>query len=70
MAKFRIDSLAELTRQMAEFTPQDVRLTQVAAAEELLHSLDTTKAYPGDFIVFRITGYRPRGRTSPDADCA
>ena len=68
MAKFRIDTLAELTRQMAEFTPQDVRLTQVAAAEELLHSLDTARAYPLDFIVFRITGYRPKGQVSPDAD--
>ena len=68
MAKFRIDTLAELARQMAEFTPHDVRLTQVGASEELLHSLDAAKAYPLDFIVFRITGYRPKGDASPDAD--
>ena len=66
MAKFRIDTLAELTRQMAEFTPHDVRVTQVAAAEELLHSLDAAKAYPLDFIVFRITGYRARGDVEQD----
>jgi len=68
VAKFRIDTLAELTRQMAEFTPHDVRVTQVTAAEELLHSLDAAKAYPLDFIVYRITGYRPRGDVSPDAE--
>ena len=59
MAKFRIDSLAALARQM-EFTPHDTRAAQVAAAEELLHAIDPAKAYPLDFVVFRITGYRPK----------
>jgi RNA polymerase primary sigma factor len=59
VAKFRIDSLAELSRQL-EFTPQDTRSLQITAAEELLHTIDPLKAYPLDFIVFRITGYRPR----------
>jgi RNA polymerase sigma factor (sigma-70 family) len=68
VAKFRIEALAELTRQMAEFTPHDVRVTQVAAAEELLHSLEAIKAYPLEFIVYRITGYRPKGAVSPDAE--
>lgn len=59
MAKFRIDTLAELARQM-EFTPHDVRAGQLAAAEALLHDLDAAKAYPLDFVVYRITGYRPK----------
>ncbi|MDB5330680.1 MAG: polymerase sigma factor, sigma-70 family [Phycisphaerales bacterium] len=59
MAKFRIDSLAELSRQL-DFTPQETRAIQVAAAEELLHSIEPLKAYPLDFIVYRITGYRPK----------
>lgn len=59
MAKFRIQSLGELARQL-QFTPQETRAQQVAAAEELLHSLEGLKAYPIDFIVYRITGYRPR----------
>jgi RNA polymerase sigma factor (sigma-70 family) len=42
------------------FTPQDVRLVQVNAAEELLHTIDPNKAYPIEFIVFRITGYHPK----------
>jgi RNA polymerase primary sigma factor len=59
VAKYRIDTLAELARQM-QFTPHDARLVQVNAAEELLHSIDPSKAYPFEFLVFRITGYHPR----------
>ncbi len=59
MARFRIDNLGELARQL-EFTPQEARLAQLAAAEELLHLIEPLKAYPYDFIVHRITGYRPR----------
>lgn len=59
MAKFRIDSIADLARQM-RFTPSRTLLRQLAAAEDLLHSIDPTKAYPWDFVVFRITGYRPK----------
>ena len=60
MAKYRIDKLAELARQM-QFTPQETRLAQVNAAEELLHTIQPNKAYPVEFVIFRITGYRPKG---------
>jgi RNA polymerase sigma factor (sigma-70 family) len=59
VAQYRIDILAELARQM-EFTPQDVRLAQVNAAEDLLHTIDPNKAYPPEFLVFRVTGYHPK----------
>lgn len=59
MAKFRIDSIAELASQM-RFTPHETRAAQLEAAEELLFQIDPAKAYPLDFITFRITGYRPR----------
>jgi RNA polymerase primary sigma factor len=59
VAKYRIDSLGGLARQM-EFTPQELRLTQLAAAEELLHTIDSATAYPLDFLIYRITGYRPK----------
>lgn len=59
MAEYRIDNIADLARQMA-FTPQDVRLAQINAAEDLLHSIDPNKAYPPEFLTFRITGYRPK----------
>ncbi len=60
MARFRIDTLADLARQMA-FTPHSTRASQLQAAEELLYSLDPLKAYPIEYIVFRITGYHPKG---------
>ncbi len=59
MARYRLDMMASLARQMA-FAPLHVRDTQLAAAEELALSLDPTKAYPPDYIVFRITGYSPK----------
>ena len=58
--KYRIDKLAELSRQMA-FTPHQTRVAQLDAAEALLHTLDPLRAYPLEFIIFRITGYHPRG---------
>src|SRR5687768_13067461 len=59
MPRFRLDSIAQLARQM-EFAPVDVRWGQLAAAESLLLILDASKGYPLDFVIFRITGYRPR----------
>jgi RNA polymerase sigma factor (sigma-70 family) len=59
VAKFRIDKIGELSRQMS-FTPQEARLEQLTAAEGLLLEIDPAKAYPLDFLVFRITGYHPK----------
>ncbi len=63
MAQFRLVSMADLARQM-EFTPSDARFAQLSAAEDLLHIVDPTKAYPLDFIVFKITGYHPKTDSS------
>src|SRR4051794_7688638 len=59
VATFRIDASVDLARPM-DFTPQDARLAQIQAAEDLLHSIDALKAYPFDYVVHRITGYRPK----------
>ena len=59
MARFRLESIAGLARQM-EFAPSEVRAAQVTAAEELLHAIDPAKAYPLDFVTFKITGYHPK----------
>src|ERR1700733_15969876 len=59
MAKYRLDSIATLARQM-NFTPRETLSDQLTAAENLLHDVDPAKAYPLDFIIFRITGYRPK----------
>lgn len=47
-----------------QFTPADTRREQVSAAESLLLEVDPTKAYPLEFVVFRVTGYHPK---TPDA---
>lgn len=59
MAQYRLDSIGSLARQMS-FTPHDTLAAQVHSAEALLHDIDPAKAYPLDFVVFRITGYRPK----------
>lgn len=59
MAAFRIDRIAELSRLM-RFTPSETRLAQIVSAEGLLHSIDPAKAYPLEFVIFRITGYHPK----------
>jgi RNA polymerase sigma factor (sigma-70 family) len=57
--KFRIDKIGDLCRQLS-FTPHDNRFAQLSAAEELLLEIQPAKAYPFNFIVFRITGYSPK----------
>jgi RNA polymerase sigma factor (sigma-70 family) len=59
MPKFRLDSIAELARQL-EFSPQETRAAQVQSAEHLLHLIDPARAYPLEFVIFKITGYHPR----------
>lgn len=63
MAKYRLDSIASLARQL-EFAPPEKRLAQLSAAEGLLLDLDPARAYPLDFVVYRITGYHPRNVTT------
>jgi len=63
MVKFRIQQLAEFARQL-EFTPADTRVAQLSSAEELLLSIEPGRAYPFDFIVFKITGYHPKSPVS------
>lgn len=59
MSRYRLDSICSLARQLA-FAPLDVRDRQIAAAEELLISLDPTRAYPLDYITFRVTGFQTK----------
>ena len=33
---------------------------ELGNAEALLHGIDPAKAYPLDFVIFRITGYHPK----------
>ncbi len=63
MPKFRISTLGELAAQM-RFTPQETRAAQLNAAEDLLFQIDPAKAYPADYITFKITGYHPKQATT------
>jgi len=65
MAKFRLEALANLARQLS-FTPLVTRAAQINSAEVLLHDLQPEKAYPIDFVVFRITGYQPKTDANSD----
>ncbi|MDY7109320.1 MAG: hypothetical protein SYC29_11860 [Planctomycetota bacterium] len=64
-ARFRIAALDELFRQL-RFAPRETRMRQMNAAEALIADIDPQRTYPADFIIFRITGYRPdRADDSP-----
>jgi len=41
------------------FAPRSQKNKQLAASEQLLMILDSERLYPFDFIVYRVTGYRP-----------
>jgi len=46
------------------FAPIEQKKKQLGAAEQLMMILESEREYPYDFIVFRITGYRPRMEVS------
>ncbi len=52
-----IPALDDLVRQQ-RYTPAKALLRQMARAEALAQELDPDRAYPEDWIVFRITGFR------------
>lgn len=60
MAQWRDDKLAELARQLT-YSPADKRAEQMANAAALIADIDPTKEYPWEFILYRITAYRPKG---------
>src|SRR5580658_4950090 len=51
--------LQDLARQLA-FTPAQKRREQLQAAVEFLEGIDAGEEYPWEYVLFRITGYRPR----------
>src|SRR5262249_13370817 len=59
VAAFKTPSLAQLTDQQARFAPPQKRQEQLERARKLLADVEPGKAYPYQFIVFRVTEYRP-----------
>jgi RNA polymerase primary sigma factor len=56
--EFKSPALKQLTDQQVRFAPEARRREQVARAEKLLAEIDPERAYPYQFVCFRITEYR------------
>ncbi|MFO0826911.1 MAG: hypothetical protein U0572_02085 [Phycisphaerales bacterium] len=57
-ASYRTQLLADLERQLA-FTPPEAMRRQMEAAEALAREIDDGSTYPFEFVVWRLTGFRP-----------
>ncbi|MEX0654451.1 MAG: hypothetical protein WD534_00900 [Phycisphaeraceae bacterium] len=55
---FRCQPLRELARQL-QFAPAGRRIAQARRAERLHDEIDPGRTYPLEFIIYRLTGYRP-----------
>jgi hypothetical protein len=54
----RISALADLARQL-RFAPPETARRQLLRAEALLADLDPDRNYPEDWLIWKVTGYRP-----------
>src|SRR3977135_3510083 len=61
---YQSPDLRELRDQQIRFAPRTKKLQQVEAAERLIAEIDGTKAYPYEYVCFRVTGYRPESNAS------
>ena len=60
MPKFFNSDMADLAHQLT-LSPRRLRVDQIRAIDELLGVVESARAYPFDFVCFRITAYRKRG---------
>ncbi|MHC4989589.1 MAG: helix-turn-helix domain-containing protein [Planctomycetota bacterium] len=58
MPRFQTEAVRDLYAQL-QYTPADTRRRQMEAAESLVAEIEAAALYPHDFVVFRVTGYRP-----------
>ena len=56
--RFRVPQIRDLSRQLL-YAPADTRRRQLDAAERLVCQIEPDRLYPQDFVIYRITGYRP-----------
>jgi RNA polymerase sigma factor (sigma-70 family) len=59
VSDYQYAALKELADQQVRFAPPPRRLEQLKRSEQLLADIDLEKAYPYQFICYRITEYRP-----------
>src|SRR5262245_40946158 len=60
VGRFTIASVADLCRQLM-YAPAAARRRHMEAAERLAAEIDPGRIYPRDFVIYRVTGYRPEG---------
>lgn len=58
MPRFLSEDISELTRQLV-FAPPSRRRRLMQSVEDLYWHIEPQQNYPLDFLVYRITGYRP-----------
>ncbi|MHC5023527.1 MAG: MerR family transcriptional regulator [Planctomycetota bacterium] len=58
VAAFRTDAIRDLFEQL-RYAPATAREREMDAIEALVADIDPARNYPEDFIVYRVTGYRP-----------
>ena len=58
LSQLRSPSLKDLYEQL-RFAPKAALTRDIERAESLAGEIDTAQEYPEDWIVFRVTGYRP-----------
>ncbi|MFL6113209.1 MAG: RNA polymerase subunit sigma-70, partial [Catenulispora sp.] len=58
MSEFKTPALRELTEQQTRYAPAVRRQEQLANAQRLLAETDPAKAYPYQYVCYRLTEYR------------
>jgi hypothetical protein len=59
VAAFKHPALKQLTDQQVRFAPPARRLEQLARAQKLLGEIEPNRAYPYQFVCYRVTDFRP-----------
>jgi RNA polymerase primary sigma factor len=62
--KFQVEHIQNLALQMKR-APEQIRKKQMSAAHQLILDIDYETLYPLDYIVYRITQYRPDALEQP-----
>jgi RNA polymerase primary sigma factor len=58
VTEFKTQALKELTEQQTRYAPAARRQSQITNAQKLLAEVDPGKAYPYQYVCFRVTDYR------------
>ena len=64
MKSYKQQALKELADQQVRFAPPPRRLEQLKRAEQLLTEIDADRAYPYQFLCYRVTDFRSEGYAS------